>query len=141
MITITNIRNAVPGTETWAIVRSMTNPSNWIKQVPALSPSRKLFFAYRNMVRDGIWGYEKFQNFYVPEFLKQIKNDPEAINLLNQIYRTDKAGGNLVLCCYCKNEEECHRSIIAGLLQGVGCSVETDTGADYTKYYRDFLAL
>ena len=139
MITIKSIRNVKYDEydEVWAIVRSMKNKSDKIKQVQALSPSLDLFFKYQRLAKAGEWNEQTFRDIYVPQFLHEIKND-EAYAYLNQLFFADKAGKNICVVCFCPNETMCHRSIIAGLLQGVGCNVQTETGNDYTKYYKMF---
>lgn len=138
MIHVTNIRTVDTALydETWAIVRSLKNPSARYKQVPELSPSMELFSLYREMVKQLQWGPDAFKDIYVPRFLKEIQDSEEAHDALNKLVVEDRAGRNIALVCFCTSERLCHRSIIAGLLQGVGCNVQTDTGADYSRYYR-----
>lgn len=138
MIRITNIQNAknVGCEDIWAIVRSMKSPEPGIVQVTGLSPSKELFHKYRNLVLEEDWHKQTFQDIYVPQFLLETCQSQVAKNLLNRLYQMDKEGKDICLACFCVNETLCHRSIIAGLLQGVGCNVVTDTGNDYTAYYR-----
>ena len=42
----------------------------------------------------------------------------------------------IVLGCYCEEEPLCHRSIIAGILLGMGAEIDTST--EYRKYYEMF---
>lgn len=137
MITIRRISNVKPDEfdEVWAIVRSMKQPSSWIKQVTALSPEKSIFWHYLDSKKAGNWNANTFATDYVPAFISQLRNDPEAINMLNTLYQLDKAGKNICLVCFCTDETMCHRSIIAGLLQAVGCNIVTETGNDYRKYY------
>ena len=137
MIAIRRISNVKPDEfdEVWAIVRSMKQPSSWIKQVTALSPEKSIFWHYLDLKKAGNWNENTFATDYVPAFISQLHNDPEAINMLNTLYQLDKAGKNICLVCFCMDETMCHRSIIAGLLQAVGCNVVTETGNDYRKYY------
>lgn len=144
MITIKNIRNVKyeEYDEVWAIVQSMKNPSPKIKQVKALAPTKSLFFAYRNMANSGTWNQKAFDEIYVPQFLHDlITNKAETYKMLNQLYNLDKAEKKICLVCFCSNETMCHRSIIAGLLQGVGCNVITETGNDYKKYYDRYVKM
>lgn len=142
MITITNIRFVRKGQydETLAIVRSYKSKSDWIFQKEILSPSWDLFKKYRRMAEQGIWGKDTFQNIYVPQFLQEMHSNA-AKKELNRLYLSDKAGKNIALTCFCPDESLCHRSIIAGLLQGAGCQVQTETGRDYSAYYRQYLAV
>lgn len=134
MIRITNIKNLRQddGTESWAIVRSMKNPSAWIKQVPELSPSKELFFKYLDLKKKGQWGQDAFDNIYVPQFLHEMRT--QSYDMLNKVYMLDKNGADISMACFCTSEL-CHRYVVAGLLQGAGCNVVTDTGRDYSKYF------
>lgn len=139
MITFTNIRyaNSNDFDEIWAIVRSLKSNSTKLTQVQALSPSKNLFFMYRNMVKTNNWNHNTFESIYVPTFLKEMHSD-EAIAALNKLYQLDKAGKNIACVCFCTDETECHRSIVAGLLQGVGCNVKIDSGNNYSHYYTEW---
>ena len=141
MIIIDRISNINPGQchETWAIVRSFKGTSPWIQQVADLSPSSALFHEYQtNWKPNGLWNQDTFQKLYVPSFLRQIAQDEQAIAKLNELWRKDKAGQTIGLVCFCTDETLCHRSIVAGILQGVGCNVITRTGADYSHYWTQF---
>lgn len=141
MIYIKSIRNVkyAEHDEVWAIVRSLKNKSDKLKQVQELSPSLNLFFKYQKLAKENKWNETTFQNIYVPQFLKELKEGKHYIYpVLNQLCALDKAGKNICLVCFCPNEALCHRSIIAGLLQGVGCNVKTETDTDYTRYYNMF---
>ena len=142
MIRITNIRNiGLNYDEVWAIVRKMKGSSSAIRQITGLSPSPDLFFKYRSLEKEGNWNADTFRSVYLPQFLKEIYESKEARFLLNQLYLRDKQERNVCLVCFCADETLCHRSIVAGLLQGVGCNVVTDTDNDYTEYYQMFLNL
>lgn len=137
MITITNIREmgGKRYDEVWGIVRSM-KPMDGVRQVQVLSPSWELFKKYRNLVESGSWNRNAFQSLYVPQFLEEM-HSKEASYILNKLYLMDKAGKNICLFCFCTDESLCHRSIIAGLLQGAGCNVE-GIAADYSHYLRQW---
>ena len=144
MIEIRNLREVRQDAgydEVWAIVRYMKHPSPWMKQVPALSPSPELFAEYRRLLNAGQWNAGAFQDVYVPTFLRQLKHDRTALALLDSLYQADlRDNKRIALVCFCPHEDMCHRSIVAGLLQGVGCRVLTASGADYSRYYGMFLA-
>lgn len=143
MIFITNIRglNKNNNGEQWAIVRSMKSKSDWIKQVTPLSPSTDLFHRYLELKNQGQWGQSTFQSIYVPQFLYDIKHNQQSIDLLNALWSADKQQKDLWLACFCTQEDLCHRSIIAGLLQGAGCHVTTQNSTDYSKYWDMFRQL
>ena len=86
-------------------------------------------------MKENQWNKQTFDTVYVPQFLKEM-HEEQAINILNKLYQIDKNSGKICLVCFCPDETMCHRSIIAGLLQGVGCNVQTETNNNYTKYYR-----
>lgn len=136
MITIKSIKdtNYNDFDEVWAIVRSMKSPSKHIKQVPELSPSLNLFFKHRTLVRENKWNKQAFDEIYAPQFLKEM-HEKSATNLLNKLYQLDKNGKKICLVCFCPDETLCHRSIIAGLLQGVGCNINIESGKDCSKYH------
>lgn len=123
------------------IVRSSKINNPHIVQVPELAPSDHLFFTYRKWVEKDEWNQDTFDEKYVPWFLRDLVNNPNSVNALNMIYSLSEIEHKRVcLLCYCGVESMCHRSIIAGLLQGVGASVRfvPDTKADYSKYYSDY---
>ena len=138
MVRITTLRNATrQADENWAIVRSFKSKSEWIKQVPELAPTGSLYHLALNLQKTGNWNETTFMDIYVPQFISDIANNEEAHRLLNYLATEDKRGKDIILCCYCANEELCHRSIIAGLLYGLGCNVETDEHSAqyyYNKY-------
>lgn len=119
--------------EVWLIVRSlksMPTCSIPVYHVPQLSPSWDLFKNYLSWAKSGEWNEQCFMERYVPCFLEQMKTQ-EAKQALNSLYFKSKTT-NILLVCYCPNEALCHRSIVMGLLQGVGA--ETD-GNNYRHFY------
>ena len=136
MIKVTRISNADKSfDENWAIVRKMKSSSDWLKQVPELSPSPDLFSKFLDLKSAGNWNKTTFQGVYVPQFISELKKNVVAREKLNYLYTQDKAGKGICLVCFCTDESLCHRSIIAGILAGGGCCVQTDTGLDYSHYY------
>ena len=119
--------------EIWIIVRSLkggTPQTGNCYHVPVLSPSWDLFKDYCSWANAGIWNKDCFMEQYAPRFLKEMKST-EAKQALNSLYFKSK-NSNILLVCFCSNETMCHRSIVFGLLQGVG--TETN-GNDYSHYY------
>lgn len=118
--------------EVWLIVRSLktTPQGDNIYHVPQLSPNWDLFKEYLSWSKAGIWNDKCFMERYVPRFLEQMKSQ-EAKDMLNVLYFKAKTK-NILLVCFCPNETMCHRSIVFGLLQGVGA--ETN-GNNYSHYY------
>lgn len=122
----------------YGIVRSAKYMPDGMEQVAALSPTYKLFQDYLKWKRAGEWDMEKFASHYVPQFLADLKHEKAGVgrDWLNKIYKMDKEGKRIALCCFCDDETMCHRSIVAGLLQGVGCNVVCDN--DYSGYYKQY---
>ena len=138
---ISNLRklNSSEFDEIWAIVRSLKSPITGVKQVSELSPSTDLFYRYLNLKKTGQWSAESFKNIYVPQFIYEMRRNDNARNKLNELFLADRAGKNICLLCFCTDETLCHRSIVAGFLQGCGCNVITDAGKDYSRYYQLYL--
>lgn len=119
-----------------AAVCKMPHPIEDVSVCPELAAGDALFAFKTKAKADNTWNMEMFKTCYVPEYLK-ILAKPEARRLLNQIYKESKAGKTIAIGCYCADEAMCHRSIIAGLLQAIGCEV-TGVKDDYTDYYRQY---
>lgn len=137
MLIIASIRNVDQKEydEVWTIVRSLKNPRN-MKHVPELSPSWNLFKRYLQLRDSGQWNAEAFKNIYVPVFLREIQASV-ARKRLNEFVWLDRQGKRICLVCFCPEEELCHRSIVAGVLQHVGVHVQ-GTHNDYSEYGRSY---
>lgn len=122
--------------EVWAIVRSLSHPISGVKQVAALSPSTDLFHKYLNKKNVGEWGEKAFREMYVPQFISEMKESAKAMSKLAELFDADKNGKKILLLCFCSDESLCHRSIIAGFLQGAGCNVVLDSNNDYSEYFK-----
>lgn len=99
--------------EVWLIVRSLKSVPNCnvpIYHVPALSPSPELFQCYLSWRDAGMWNKDMFERRYKPMFLKEMEQ-PEAIGML-KILRERAEDKHILLVCYCKDEEMCHRSLV-----------------------------
>lgn len=133
MITITNIRSIdyTMYDEVWAIVRSLKNPGQ-MKHVPGLSPSWGLFKKYLELRDAGDWNTDTFQKIYVPVFIKDMRT-AAARRELAELIRLDSQGKHICLACFCNDETTCHRSIIAGILQSIGITVN-GVKKDYSMY-------
>ena len=140
MIYVGNIRDAAPHDpfdSAFAIVRNYKEPRlAWVEQLTALSPSEDLYKQYLRLRREGKWNEESFASIYVPQFLADMHN-PDAREALNMLF-TLGSKKKIALYCYCWNERLCHRSIIAGLLQGAGADVVLPTGRDFSQYYQQY---
>lgn len=136
MIYIGNIRDVHPGEfdETHAIVRSYKGQSDWIIHTPELSPSWDLFSKFQELKKAGNWNQDAFVKIYTPQFLTEMQSE-QAEKKLNELYYKDRDGKRIALVCFCPNEDMCHRSIIAGMLQGAGANVSLKTPVDRSYYY------
>lgn len=144
MIEILNVRNFDEKNydDAWLIVRAKKHPVEGTKYVPALSPSWELFHRYRELVDKGQWNAQSFKEVYVPEFISEMyAYRKETFPLLNELYKKGQKGKCIALICFCADEALCHRSILAGLLQGAGCNVKTEHGTDYSIYYKMLMEL
>lgn len=125
--------------EVWLIVRSAKNcykllANKNVKQVAELSPSFNLFKKYLDLKNKGLWNYQAFLDIYVPEFLREAKLEPKfAYRLLELKAHQDK---KYALVCFCGDERECHRSIVAALCYINGISVNTKY--DINNYIKSY---
>lgn len=125
--------------EVWLIVRSAKNCSKLlenanVKQITELSPGFNLFKKYLDLKNAGKWNHQAFIDIYVPEFLKQIQQDTKfADRLLELKANPDK---RYALVCFCSDERECHRSIVAALCHINNIAVNTKYNINqYIKEY------
>ena len=121
--------------ENWLIVRKPDENPAFVKHEPLLSPSPALFRKYREAYHAGLFNQEFFDQVYVPQFLKELAENAEAMTLLKSLVK-ESTSKDILLACYCENESMCHRSIIAGVLLGMGAKIDTDY--EYGKYYLMF---
>ena len=119
--------------EVWWIVRSPQKEPENEKHVPELSPSRELFKEYRHVYHAGRFNEEYFQTVYGPQYLRELAVNKQAMRMLNSLHE-ESSRKNIILCCYCESELLCHRSIVAGILLGMGAGIETNV--EYKKYYK-----
>lgn len=109
-----------------------------VNHVPLLAPSNELFRKYRDAVHSGRFNKKYFDELYVPQFLKELNENKPALDLLENL-KNNSFTKDYYLCCFCEDENLCHRSIIAGILLGRGAKIETKQ--KYIKYYRMFMEL
>lgn len=107
---IGNWRNFPEDFEVFMITRSI--PA-WVefKQAPELAPNKFLFdrFKYGNMTQE--------------EFSKQYRSQLNSMSL-QQIIKELSNGRNIILACYEKPEDFCHRHILSEELVKLGYNVE-----------------
>jgi len=68
----------------------------------------------------------------VPVFIKEMQT-VAARRELAELIRLDSQGKHICLACFCNDETTCHRSIIAGILQSIGITVN-GVKKDYFVY-------
>lgn len=107
--------------EVWFIVRSNKGIRSQMKWVPALSPSKELFFRYLSYKKAYVWNKDIFERIYRPQFIEETLANEVALNNLNYLYTVGKEK-NICLVCYCTDEQLCHRSIIKEMLLDKGCT-------------------
>lgn len=112
--------------EVWWIVRSPDDTPKEEKLVQSMAPSIELFQKYREAFHAGRFDAEFFQKEYVPQFISELSKNEDVKEMLDYLYREGNRR-NIVLGCYCENETLCHRSIIAGILLGMGAKIQTDS--------------
>lgn len=105
-----------------------------VKVIDELSPSHDLFTWYMLRRQKGEWNMNTFVNDYVPAFIRGIITNEDAKNRLNELWNLDRQNKTVLLVCTCQEEEMCHRSIIAGILHGVGCNVISAFGNNISRY-------
>ena len=118
--------------ECWLIVRSPDEILDYAKHIPALSPSPELFRKYRTALKEGVFNKKWFDEVYVPRFLLDISRNRESIDTLEELIDIGK-DKDIFLACYCEEESICHRSIVGGILLGMGAPIITDSS--YIKYF------
>ena len=124
--------------ENWLIVRKPDEIPDFVKHEPLLSPSPELFRKYRDAYYAGEFNQEYFDKVYVPQFIRELANNKAEIELLHAMVSLGE-GEDIFLACYCEKESMCHRSIIAGILFGMGAEIVTSS--EYRKYYEMYQKL
>ena len=101
--------------EIWIIVRSLgkVQTGRNIFHVPQLSPSYALYHDYLSWRDNGMWNKEQFENVYKPRFLEEMKSQTELLGVLRERSFTK----NILICCFCKDESMCHRSLVKELVE------------------------
>ena len=118
--------------ENWLIVRKPDEIPDFVKHEPLLSPSPELFRKYRDAYHAGEFNQEYFDKVYVPQFIRELADHKTETELLHSLVSLSKEK-DILLACYCEQESMCHRSIIAGILLGMGAEIVISS--EYRKYY------
>lgn len=101
--------------EVWIIVRSLGNIKTGanIYHVPQLSPSKELFNDYLSWRDQGIWNKEQFDKVYAPRFYKEMESQKQLISDL----AIKSIKQDILIVCFCENENICHRSLVKKLVE------------------------
>ena len=102
------------------IVRKPVDSISGIALFPWLAPSKALLEWYNlNKQVDGSW--EEYCKIFKSELLQAEKQ--VGLSMIENYARGSK---DIILLCYCKDKEHCHRSLIyeALLNRGVECKLE-----------------
>lgn len=118
--------------ENWMIVRAPEEIPYYAKHVPILSPLPDLFSQYKAALANGEFNKQWFEEVYVPRFTYDLANNPDALKVLTELCDLGQEK-NMYLCCYCEDEKLCHRSIVSGILLGMGASIITEDS--YRRYF------
>ena len=106
---VNGLRNLKIESEIWQITRAGTLIPKSIL-VRGLAPSSELFDNYlrewKNLPSEVWW------NEYENRFLEELKSE-EKLDCLREVYRRLKNGTNIVLVCFCKDFNYCHRKLVA----------------------------
>lgn len=98
-------------------------PKGWVHYGEA-TPSKSLLFKIKDLEKNKKWNKETFQTQYVPFYLKEIKQNPNAKNELQSILDTIRSGKNVYYACYCGDATICHRSLVGEIIKRQGIDIE-----------------
>lgn len=101
---------------------------------PQLAPSPELFAKTMN-----VWKKFKFSDedlnylksihsndwfdLYRRDYLKQIETDYDMQRYIKRVCKRLDEGKNIIMCCYCKNIDKCHRKILGEYFRQLGYEV------------------
>lgn len=102
--------------EIWQITRGKTTLPDMIS-VKELSPSNHLFQRFLQEWK-GNPG-DEWWSIYEKEFLQELTTD-EKLHGLRKIYKKLYQGQNIVLVCFCKDHNFCHRRLVGEFFKPYG---------------------
>ena len=125
--------------EVWLIVRSAKNcikllDNKKVKQITELSPNYDLFKKYLDLKHAGKWNHDAFLNIYVPDFINQIRYDDDFKKRIIELKQNPNKNYGLV--CFCSDECQCHRSIVAAICHMNDIKVKTKY--DINAYVKEY---
>lgn len=100
--------------EIWLIVRGLKsmpkNPLGNIFHVPAIAPSKNLWYHYLDLKKAGNWNEQTFLADYAPKYLNEMLQ-PGSMAKFRELLEKTKT--QAILCaCYCGDENLCHRRLV-----------------------------
>ncbi len=120
----------------WVVMREP--PENMpvrFRHVPALAPTPELLLWFQQHKECIYRNPEMFEEDYAPRYIRELLDSQAALNELLLLLSSVRKGKRIALVCTCYHEELCHRSILAGILQGVASDIEVKASRDYIKYW------
>ena len=97
-------------------------PDGWVHR-QSLTPNRNLLFQAKDLEKKGEWDETAFKEFYLPHFLKGIKDNPKSKEEIREIALVLNSGKDVYYACYCKHHHLCQRSIVADIFERNGYMV------------------
>ena len=121
-----------------SIVRKPGNDlPDYAINISELAPNLELFESYKKAISENIFNKMWFEIEYVPKFIDQIAKT-ETKRILQELVDLSREK-NVLLACYCKNSNLCHRSIVISILFNLGCKTDVDVlPIEHEKYYKMF---
>ena len=105
----------------WLVVRKLMSPVKNTKgniyHIDAIAPSQKLLYDTLEMKRKKTWNQETFDKIYAPRYLKEMLGIEPMLQLqkLAELSKTQ----DILIACYCKDENLCHRSLIKQIVDTI----------------------
>ena len=137
IIRVTSMQNCVPQlyNQSFLIVRSEKSLRHnavlqHVSLMKDLAPSEQLFFKYLDAKRKGAWNQTAFDTWYRSQFIAETNANPVAQQCLDWLVTiTRQYRQSILLCCFCPDENMCHRSIVTEMLRARNAAVITDDDA------------
>lgn len=105
----------------WLVVRKLMSPIKNTKgniyHIDTIAPSQKLLYDTLEMKRKKTWNQETFDKIYAPRYLKEML-EIEPVLQLQKLAELSKTQ-DILIACYCKDENLCHRSLIKQIVDTI----------------------
>lgn len=100
-----------------------------------LAPHEMLYHKYLRYCKNGTWDKEAFDSFFVDRYVTETLFNALGLSNLSMLLRLYRHGVKIVIACDCADEETCHRTIIGGFLEGLGCEVHYRQNQSYIHHF------